>query len=170
MLSLLLTALAMSVEISTVPRVDLERYQGKWYEIARLPASFQRDCAGATAEYELSGDGTVSVLNTCYTEDGDIRTIKGSARPTDETNARLVVRFDGLFFKLFSWLIKPNYWVLELDPDYRYAVVGTPDRKYLWILSREPRMEETLYRQLIENADAQDFDVSRILRSKIPER
>ncbi|HXV64443.1 MAG TPA: lipocalin family protein [Vicinamibacteria bacterium] len=168
LLSLLLPMLAMNAEITTVPHLDLERYQGKWYEVARLPNRFQRDCVGATAEYSLSADGKVSVLNTCYTEDGSLRTIRGSAKPLDETNARLVVRFEGLFFKLFSWLIKPNYWVIELDSEYRYAVVGTPDRKYLWVLSRDPEMAEERYRELIDRVAAQGFDVERILRTRVP--
>ncbi len=160
--------MAKTVEVKTVPHVDLERYQGTWYEVARLPNRFQSDCAGSTAEYELRDDGKVSVLNTCYTKDGEVRTIRGSARPVDETNARLIVRFDGLFFKLFSWLIKANYWILELDPDYRYVVVGSPDRKYLWMLSREPEMEESLYRDLTTLVQAQGFEVEKILRTKAP--
>jgi apolipoprotein D and lipocalin family protein len=170
----LLTTLTMTMtapaDLETVPRVDLERYQGKWYEIARLPNRFQRDCEGATAEYGLREDGKISVLNTCYAAEGEVRSIRGSAKPVDETNARLVVRFDGFFFKLFSWLIKANYWVLELDPDYRYAVVGTPDRKYLWVLSREPQMDEALYVELLGKAEGQGFDVGRMLRSRVPVR
>lgn len=155
-------------DLETVPRVDLERYQGKWYEIARLPNRFQRDCKGATAEYGLRDDGKISVLNTCYTEDGGRRSVRGTARPIDSTNARLVVRFDNWFFKLFSWLIKPNYWIVELEPDYRYAVVGTPDRKYLWILSREPEMDDAIYQELREKMKARGFDVERILRTEVP--
>ncbi len=169
MLSLSIVMLmAKTAEVKTVPHVDLDRYQGKWYEVARLPNRFQSDCAGSTADYEVRDDGKVSVLNTCYTEGGEVRTIRGSARPVDETNARLVVRFDGLFFKLFSWLIKANYWILELDPDYRYVVVGSPDRKYLWMLSREPEMEESLYRDLTTRVQAQGFEVEKILRTKAP--
>jgi apolipoprotein D and lipocalin family protein len=166
--TLLLPFLFATGEVATVPGVDLERYAGKWYEIARLPNRFQSDCAGATAEYGLRDDGKVSVVNTCYQEDGTLRSVQGTARPIDETNARLVVRFDGIFFKLFSWLIKPNYWVLELDSDYQYAVVGTPDRKYLWVLSRTPRMDEATYRRLLENAAGQGFEVGRILKSEVP--
>ena len=166
--SLLLPLMMAAGEVTTVPRVDLERYAGKWYEIARLPNRFQSDCAGATAEYELRDDGKVSVVNTCYKEDGTVRDVKGTAKPIDETNARLVVRFDGLFFKLFSWLIKPNYWVLDLDSDYRYAVVGTPDLEYLWVLSRTPRMDEVTYERLLEKAAGQGFEVARILKSRVP--
>jgi apolipoprotein D and lipocalin family protein len=166
--TLLLPLLIATSEVVTVPRVDLERYAGKWHEIARLPNRFQSDCAGATAEYALRDDGKVSVVNTCYKEDGTVRDVKGTAKRIDETNARLVVRFDGLFFKLFSWLIKPNYWVLELDSDYQYAVVGTPDRKYLWVLSRTPRMDEGIYERLLENAAEQGFEVGNLLRSEVP--
>jgi apolipoprotein D and lipocalin family protein len=160
--------LMMSMDLVTVPQVDLERYQGTWYEIARLPNRFQEDCSRATAEYGLREDGKLSVLNTCYREDGKVRAIRGSAQPVDATNARLVVRFDSLFFKLFSWLrlIKANYWIIELDPDYRHVVVGTPNRKYLWVLSREPEMEESLYRELRERVEAQGFDVERLHRTR----
>jgi apolipoprotein D and lipocalin family protein len=164
----ILMLMAPPANLRTVSHVDLERYQGKWYEVARLPNRFQNDCARSTAEYELRDDGKVSVLNTCYKEDGEVRTIRGSAKPVDESNARLVVRFDGFFFTLFSWLIKANYWIVELDPDYRYAVVGTPDRNYLWILSREPEMEEPLYRTLMNRIGAHGFDVERIVAPKAP--
>jgi apolipoprotein D and lipocalin family protein len=166
MLALLMAAAA---ELATVPYVDLERYQGKWYEVARFPHRFQSDCAGSTAEYALRADGTVSVRNTCYREDGEVRTVEGTARAVDETNARLSVRFEGLFFKLFSWFIKPNYWIVELDPDYRYAVVGAPNRKYLWILSREPQMEESLYRELLERIEKHGFAIEKIRRTRVRE-
>jgi apolipoprotein D and lipocalin family protein len=165
---LVLVSLAAPSVLRTVPKLDLGRYQGKWYEVARLPNRFQSDCAGATAEYGLREDGKVSVLNTCFTKDGEVRSIKGNATPIDETNARLVVRFDSLFFKLFSWLIKANYWVVELDSGYQYAVVGTPDRKYLWVLSREPEMDGALYEELIDKVRGQGFEVEKILKTRVP--
>lgn len=168
LLMVIMGVMASTAELQTVSHVDLERYQGKWYEIARLPNRFQSDCVGSTAEYRVREDGKVSVLNTCTTGGDEVRTIRGTAKPIDETNARLVVRFDGFFFKLFSWLIKANYWIIELEPDYRYAVVGTPDRKYLWVLSREPVMEESLYRKLRQRIEEHGFAVDDILRTQAP--
>jgi apolipoprotein D and lipocalin family protein len=155
--------------VQTVSFVDLERYTGKWYEVARLPTRFQRDCIGATADYELIGDGKLSVLNTCYTEDGKTRTIRGEAKVDEEVSARLKVTFNNFFFKLFSWLIKADYWIIDLAEDYSYAVVGTPNRKYLWVLSREPEMPESLYQVLLERIEAQGFETERIIRTKVPD-
>jgi apolipoprotein D and lipocalin family protein len=155
--------------VQTVSFIDLERYTGKWYEVARLPTRFQRDCIGSTAAYELAGDDKLSVLNTCYTQEGKTRTIRGEAKVDGENNARLKVTFDNFFFKLFSWLIKADYWIIDLAEDYSYAVVATPNRKYLWILSREPELPEDLYQVLIERIAAQGFDTERIIRTKVPD-
>jgi apolipoprotein D and lipocalin family protein len=137
--------------------------------VARLPNRFQKDCAGATAEYALLGKDKVSVLNTCYKQEGGTRDIRGEAKVAGEGNARLKVTFDNVFFKLFSWLIKADYWILDLATDYSYAVVGTPNRKYLWILSREPEMTEELYQSLIQEVAAQGFDTDQIIRSRVPD-
>lgn len=155
--------------LSTVESVDLERYAGKWYEIARLPTRFQKDCVAATAEYEPSEPGRVKVVNTCYREDGTTRDIEGEARTVDDSNARLVVKFDGFFFKLFSWLIKADYWVIDLHEEYDWAVVGTPNRSYLWILAREPSIDQALYDELVDRAAAQGFEVERLVRSRAVE-
>jgi apolipoprotein D and lipocalin family protein len=155
--------------VQTVSFVDLERYTGRWYEVGRLPTRFQRDCVGATADYERIGDDKLSVLNTCYTREGKTRTIRGEAQVDGENSARLKVTFDNFFFKLFSWLIKADYWIIDLAEDYSYAVVGSPNRKYLWILSREPEMAEDLYQVLIERIKAQGFETERILRTKVPD-
>jgi len=169
---LLMASLAVAREaeapVTSVPYVDLERYAGKWFEIARLPTRFQHDCAAATAEYEVLEGRRLGIVNTCYRSDGSTRSIEGEARPVDATNARLKVTFDNLFFKLFSWLVKADYWVIELDEDYRYAVVGTPKRDYLWILHREPEMESELYQRLVAGAAAQGFHTARLVRSAPP--
>jgi apolipoprotein D and lipocalin family protein len=169
LVSILAFGVAGADEPETVPYVDLERYSGKWYEVARLPTRFQKDCVGATAEYRLLEEGKVQVINTCYRADGTTRDIEGVAKVVDETGAKLEVRFDNFFFKVFGWLIKPNYWILDLAEDYSYAVVGSPDRKYLWILSRERLMDEALYQRLLERASAQGFDVEGLVRTEVPE-
>lgn len=120
--------------LAVVDFVDLERYAVKWYEIARLPNSFEINCTGVTAEYGLRSDGRIGVVNTCRKGDldGRLDVIEGSARVADpETNAKLKVAFF-LFFE-------GDYWILELGEDYEYAVVGEPGRRFGWILARDPQ-------------------------------
>ena len=122
--------------LTGVDSVDLQRYLGKWYEIASYPAWFQKDCTGSTADYSLLPDGKIEVINRCRKDslDGPLKESKGKAEVVDTaTNAKLKV--------WFFWPFKGNYWIIDLDPDYQWAVVGEPSRKYLWILSRTPTME-----------------------------
>ncbi len=164
----LLTALACaggngaSSPPQTVPRVDLDRYAGTWYEIASFPHRFQAGCAATTATYEARDDGRITVKNRCRSGglDGKERGVDGVAWAVDETNARLKVRF--------FWPFSGDYWVLALDPDYQWSVVGHPEREYLWILSRTPQIDDALYRELLSKARAQGFDVSRLERTLQP--
>jgi apolipoprotein D and lipocalin family protein len=147
-------------ELQVVPSVDLARYAGKWHEIARLPNWFQRGCAtAATATYTLRPDGKVTVLNECRAAGGKVKQAKGTAKVASASgpNTKLKVTF--------FWPFYGDYWIIDLDPEYRWAVVGEPGRKYLWILAREPRMEEALYRRLLDRATAQGYDVSKIIRA-----
>lgn len=146
--------------LSTVGAVDLQRYLGVWYEIGRLPNSFEKECVAVTATYASRPDGKIDVLNQCRrkTFDGPIKKARGKAWVVDSaTNAKLKVQF---FFPFSG-----DYWILELGSDYDYAVVGTPDRKLLWILCREPRMNETLYQGILERRKQQGFDVGRMIRT-----
>jgi apolipoprotein D and lipocalin family protein len=145
--------------LRTVTFVDLSRYVGRWYEIARLPNSFQKDCASdVMATYTLRDDGKITVLNQCRKASGEVKKREGTAKVADKTtNAKLKVTF--------FWPLSGNYWILELGPNYEYAVVGEPKRKNLWILSREPRMDEELYRELLERAAAQGFDTNRVIKT-----
>ncbi|MCB2200305.1 lipocalin family protein [bacterium] len=148
----------------TVAEVDLAKYAGLWYEIARLPSSFQQDCAGSTAFYELRDNGTLSVRNHCYvgTLDGPEREISGSAWISDpEQPARLKVRLGWMPFT-------SDYWILQLGPKYRYAVVGTPDRRHLWILSREPEMDMHLYQDIIARVELAGFNTERLVDTLQP--
>ena len=143
--------------LPTVAHVDIQRYLGTWYEIARLPQKFQEGCAGVTAKYDLRDDGSISVLNRCLQGglSGRERTAEGIARIVDPvTNAKLEVSF----FRPF-W---GDYWILELGADYEYAVVGVPDRGSLWILSRTPQMDPGLVEQVLARRQAQGFDISRM--------
>ena len=130
--------------LKTVNQVDLNKYAGLWYEIAKIPNSFQKQCAyGTTAEYKLQKDGNIQVINKCYTKDGEADIAEGLAKVVDKkTNSKLEVSF-------FSILgIRPfwgDYWIIGLDDNYQWAVVGSPNRKYGWVLSRTPSLlEETL--------------------------
>ena len=154
--------------LRVVPSVDLPRYAGVWYEVARLPNRFQEKCAGdVTAEYALKGTDRLKVVNRCRRQDGTMTEAAGEAKLADKNgpNSRLKVRFAPGFlsFLPFVW---GDYQIIELAPDYTYALVGAPDRKYLWLLSRTPQMDEATYRRLTEAARSQGFDVSRLIRTK----
>ncbi len=146
--------------LEVVPSVDLSRYAGTWYEIAKYPNRFQRGCIGATAEYTLASDGKrVEVVNRCRdTESGKERSVRGKARVVDPaTNAKLSVTF--------FWPFSGDYWILAVGEEYEYAFVGTPDRKYLWFLARTPSIGDDLYGRLVDLARARGFDPARIERS-----
>jgi apolipoprotein D and lipocalin family protein len=160
----LLLACASPPPPATVPGpVDLERYAGRWLELARLPAFFQRGCVESQAEYTPI-EGGIAVVNTCATADGEVRRAVGTATPVPGSgNARLVVRFRGFWARLAPAPDAGNYWILHLDPDYRAAVVGTADHRYLWILAREP-LAEPEYAALVETARGAGYDVARLVR------
>lgn len=142
----------------TVASVDLDRYVGRWYAVASLPAWFQRNCQCVTAEYSLQKD-YVAVVNTCRKggADGPLKVSTAKAFVVPETgNSRLKVQF--------FWPFKGDYWIIALDKDYQYAMVGHPSRGYLWILSRTPSMDEKTYADLLETARVKGYDVARLQR------
>ncbi len=150
--------------LPTVPSVDLARYAGTWHEIARLPMWFQRHCVDSTATYTIRADGAIGVHNECVTDTGGHDEAEGIATVVDpRTNARLRVVFDNFFAQLFGSSREGNYWILALDPDYQTVMVGTPDRRYLWILSRSRQLDEPTYNRLVEQAKHLGFPVSRLL-------
>jgi len=147
----------MNTQPSTVNNVDLKRYTGTWYEIAKIPNRFQKQCArNTTAAYSLNDDGTIKVINQCVKDDGTIDKAVGKARVVDTTtNAKLEVSFVSIFgFHLF-W---GDYWIIGLDDDYQYAVVGSPTRKYGWILCREKQMSEDMYNEVKQILLSQGYD------------
>jgi apolipoprotein D and lipocalin family protein len=154
-----LAAPDMKSTLSTVPHVDLNRYAGKWYEIARYPNFFQRNCEGdTTATYRLKSDGTVGVVNSCRDRKGKLKKAEGTARVADKaSNAKLKVTF--------FWPFSGNYWVIDLGTDYEYAVVGEPSRKYLWVLSRTPAMDEDKYRQVMQKIVEAGYDPAKLIRT-----
>jgi apolipoprotein D and lipocalin family protein len=146
--------------LETVPYVDLERYLGKWYEIASYPAWFQRGCTASTAEYSLLQDGNIRVINRCRKESpsGSLKEAKGKAEILDpKTNAKLKV--------WFFWPFKGKYWIIDLDKDYQWVVVGEPSREYLWILSRTPSMDPDLYRQITEKLPQKGYHPEKLRRT-----
>jgi apolipoprotein D and lipocalin family protein len=150
--------------LETVDDVDPERYVGLWYEIARYPNFFQGDCAGGTtAEYTLMDDGRIEVVNRCNTGtlDGPEQTIRGTARIVDnETNAKLAVSFFGPF--------EGPYWIIGLDEDYQWAIVGEPSRSNLWILSRTPSLDDETLDMILERLPGLDYDAAQLLWTEQP--
>jgi len=159
--SLILTVNAMSQTLQTVPNADLKRYAGKWYEIASFPKRFQKGCNCTTAEYTLTNKDYVIVENRCNKDsiNGKQSYIKGKAFVVKNSgNAKLKVQF--------FWPFKGDYWIIDLANDYSYAVVGHPNRKYLWILSRTAKMNESTYQQIISRIKEKGFDISKINLTK----
>ena len=150
--------------VRVVSHVDLSRYAGTWYEIAKYPNRFQQGCVGTSATYTLLPNGrAIEVVNRCRSGsfDGPVRAIRGKARVVDaETNARLKVTF--------FWPFSGDYWIIDLGEEYEYAVVATPNRKSLWILSRNPAMDEAKFRTILEKIKEQRFDPSRLERTPQP--
>ncbi len=145
-------------------QVDLQRYQGIWYELARLPMFFQRQCVASEARYRLLESGRVEVINRCRTAQGDWKQVRGEAQlQQPERTDRLWVRFDNWFSRLLPSLTRSEYWVLYLDPDYRVALVGHPNREYLWLLSRTPQVSEEVQRKLLEEAEVRGYDTSALI-------
>lgn len=153
--------------VRPVAHVDLARYAGRWHEIARFPNRFQAKCAAeTTADYELLPDGAIRVVNACRRADGQVTRAEGRARlarkggPTSVLKVRFAPAF--LSFLPFVW---GDYWILDLTEDYGAALVGSPDRAYLWVLARSPVLDERTYDRLVSAAAAQGFDVARLVKS-----
>ncbi len=150
--------------LEVVERVDLDRYLGRWYEIASFPQAFQRGCVATQAVYSRREDGRIRVENQCRdgSLDGELRRAEGVAwvEEGDPSNARLRVRF--------FWPFWGRYWIIGLDPDYRWAVVGHPERQYLWILSRTPALEPEVYAGILEGIRAQGYDLAPLQRTLQP--
>ncbi|KAH7415062.1 hypothetical protein KP509_14G025900 [Ceratopteris richardii] len=152
--------------LHVIKGVELERYQGKWYEIASMPSRFQpKGGRNTCATYTLQPDGTVHVLNETWL-DGKRASIEGKARKVDPSNeeAKLKVRFwIPPFLPLFP--LDGDYWIMLLDLDYRWALVGQPSRRYLWVLSRTPHLDEEIYSQMLAHAEKEGYDVSQLRKT-----
>ncbi|MEN1941875.1 lipocalin family protein [Luteimonas sp. MJ246] len=153
-----------AVEAVTV--VDLERYAGTWYEQAHLPLVFQRNCvANTTASYSLRDDGRVDVVNQCDNDKGERIEARAIARKVDGSTSKLEVRFAPAFLS-FLPAVWGDYWIIDLDPDYRWAIVGSPDRKYLWFLTRDKAIDPEQLDALVAKAHAMGYDTARLVRTE----
>jgi apolipoprotein D and lipocalin family protein len=172
----LLAMLALSVPLAAqrndqpvrvVESLDLTRYAGRWYEAARIPNKFQNKCAGdVVVHYAPRADGRIDVVNRCRTTANKVDAVRGIARKAGDgkSDARLEVRFAPAILS-FLPSVWGEYWVIGLGPDYTWAVVGTPSRQYLWILSRTPVMSAASYDRAIEIAKGNGFDVARVVKT-----
>jgi len=151
-------------DLKTVPDLKLPRYLGTWYEIARLPMKHEpEDCTDVSAHYSLKDNGHVAVLNRCRLGD-EIEEAEGEACAVDNDSARLEVSFlpRGLRWIPFS---KGDYWVIQVAPDYSVALVGSPDRKFLWLLSRTPTLDATVQEHYLAQARQQGFDLAPLIQT-----
>ena len=147
----------LSRELTTVSSVDLNRYTGRWYEIARFPNSFEEDCFAVTATYSKNPDGTIKVVNRCHEKaiNGKESVAEGSARVVDtKTNAKLAVTF--------FWPFEGDYWVLSLADDYSWVLVGEPSGKYLWILARTPKISDELRANLVNQLETKGYNTKAL--------
>ncbi|MCW1915635.1 lipocalin family protein [Luteolibacter sp. GHJ8] len=155
---------AAAKPLKTTGKVSVDRYAGKWFEIARYPKWFQSGCESATAEYSKNKDGTIKVVNTCIRADGSSRKIEGVATPVDATANRLKVTFPNNWYsKAIPAPKEGNYWIIDLSPDYRHVIVGTPDRKSLWFLSRSATIPAKEFERMKTVATGQGFDMNALV-------
>lgn len=158
-----LKAGASSPEPTTAANLDLPRYMGRWFEIARLPLRSEAQCDSDVSDTYLLHDDGIAVINQCLHEDGSAAVVQGEVRMTDpEDPARLEVSFapEWLRWLPFVWA---DYWILHVDPDYQSALVGTPDHKHLWLLSRTPQLDPRLFRHLVDHARLKGYDPGRLM-------
>ncbi|MDK9698652.1 MAG: lipocalin family protein [bacterium] len=154
--------------VTTVPEIDLSKYMGVWYEIARYDNWFQRKCAShTTATYSLQPDGTIKVVNRCKTADGNWKEAGGVGRKQtpNGSNTKLEVRFAPEWMGWMS-MVWGTYWIIDLAPDYSYAVIGDPDRKYLWILARTATIEPTVLQSIRTRLQEIGYDPNLLLFTK----
>ena len=154
-------------DVQTIATLDTTRYMGTWYEIAKFPNRFQKQCVSNTsAVYTLRADNTIEVVNRCLTPTGDVSQATGQARPTGGPNTpKLQVRFAPAWLSFLPW-VWGNYWVIDLDTDYQLVAVSEPTRDYLWILSRQKTVPDTALKALIQRLQKQGFDTNKLELSK----
>lgn len=157
------TAPAPLPPLTTIATLDVPRYLGRWYEIAKYPNSFQKKCVANTqANYSLRSDGLLQVVNRCRLADGQTSEAVGAARQQGEANSpKLKVRFAPAWLS-FIPAVWGDYWVIDLDPAYQLAAVAEPQRDYLWVLSRTPKVDHPSYQALLERLTQKGFDINKL--------
>ena len=150
-------------QVKTIASLDVPRYMGTWYEIAKFPNWFQKKCVSNTkAVYSVRADGNLKVLNSCKTADGSVSEAEGTARQIGSKDSpKLEVRFAPAWLS-FLPMVWGDYWVIDLDPQYQVAAVSDPRREYLWVLSRTPQLDKKTYDELLQRLQAQQFDVRKL--------
>ncbi|WP_417327259.1 lipocalin family protein [Halarcobacter sp.] len=142
--------------IKSVQTVDLDRYVGSWYEIARYEHKFEKDCKNVTATYSIKENDKIEVINRCTKMTNSEKTEAiGEAYSVDNTNAKLKVSF--------FWPFYGDYWIIMLDKNYSYAVISEPSKKYLWILSREKKLDEKIKEKILKRLESLDYDLSKLI-------
>jgi apolipoprotein D and lipocalin family protein len=154
------------IKPTAVASVDLKRYSGKWFEIARYPNKYQNNCVGnTTATYSMNADGKLDVLNECLKKDGTVIDAKGEAKIVDKlTNAKLEVRFAPGYLAFIS-SVWADYWIIDLDDKYQYAAIGDEDGKYLWILSRTQKLNDATYQNILRRVEAMGYKPGKLIKT-----
>ena len=160
---------AGAAPLQTIAALDVPRYMGTWYEIAKYPNWFQKKCVGDTrADYSLQADGRVQVINRCREASGELSEAVGMARQIGAADSpKLEVRFAPAWLS-FLPMVWGDYWVIDLDPDYRLVAVSEPSREYLWVLSRTPAVDAQAYEALLARLAARGFDPGKLERTTQP--
>ena len=155
-LFLLVGCSSKNPQLDTVKRIDLKKYLGTWYEIARYEHSFEKDCKNVTATYSLKENNEIKVINKCTNSiNNKTKEAIGSAYSTDETNTKLKVSF--------FWPFYGDYWILDIDNDYTYALIGEPSRKYFWILSREKQLSSNLKKEILNKLPNYGYETKSLI-------
>ncbi|OFZ53498.1 MAG: hypothetical protein A2428_11180 [Bdellovibrionales bacterium RIFOXYC1_FULL_54_43] len=152
--------------LETVPKVDIARYVGLWYEIARLPNWFQEGCLESRAEYTALEKGKIKVVNSCRKKDGKEASVEGIAWIEDPvSNARLTVSFVPSWLR-WTGIGKGDYWIIDLSPEYQWVVVSEPERRHLWILARKPALESAVFDAITKKLRERGFDLATLIHRK----
>jgi len=151
-----------------IESVDLNKYKGKWYEIAKLPFVFEKDCKNVTANYDLTSDGKIKVVNSCQNiYSNKIKESKGIGKPSKDVQIiKSAILSPAKLDVTFFWPFTGKYWIFDLDKEnYKYSLVGTPNKKNLWILSRDKYISPEIYKNLVEKAKTLGFPVENLIKT-----
>lgn len=161
--SFTVSAQGSDIPVKTIPALDVQRYLGTWYELAKYPNWFQKKCVSNTkAVYSVRPDGDLKVLNSCRTAEGSVSEAEGVARQIGgKDSPKLEVRFAPAWLS-FIPMVWGDYWIIDLDSQYQVAVVSDPRREYLWILSRAPQINQNIYADLLQRLQSQHFDIRKL--------